>query len=130
MEQPSQLSPTLHSPIFFSLQRSGSMKRRVSHRFCPHCNKDLNLKSFKYHKKLYFQSTSGWTTTNDKHSEPLMPSDSSDDEIDSPPVRPASELNVDDEAFCEVQQPDCDYDRSSHVCSYDQSQAVSDGEST
>ena len=81
------------------------MKRRVSHRFCPHCKKDLNLKTLKHHKRLYFHSNS-WFTTNDRQSPesvPTMQSDSSDNEIDSPPVKSAaSKLCMMDENYLGV----------------------------
>ena len=34
---------------------------RLSHRHCPHCNKVLNVKTFKDHKRLFFdRDTKSW----------------------------------------------------------------------
>ena len=34
---------------------------RMTHRYCPHCQKDCNIKTYKEHKRLYFYSdTRSW----------------------------------------------------------------------
>ena len=36
-------------------------KTRLSHKYCPHCKKDCNIKTYKDHKRLYFDSdTKSW----------------------------------------------------------------------
>ena len=30
----------------------------VTHRLCPHCDKELNMKSYKHHRRLYFDTQS------------------------------------------------------------------------
>lgn len=36
----------------------------VNRRYCPHCNKNLSLKTYKAHKRLYFDRvTKEWRTT-------------------------------------------------------------------
>ena len=39
-------------------------RQRIStHKICPHCNKELNIKTYKDHKQLYFNAdTKVWTT--------------------------------------------------------------------
>ena len=35
------------------------LKRRIiTHRFCPHCKKELNVKTFKHHRRLFFDEAS------------------------------------------------------------------------
>ena len=49
-----------------------SKKPKLTHKLCPHCNKQLNLKSYKEHKRLHFDESSKlW------HKEELDVSDSS-----------------------------------------------------
>ena len=31
-------------------------KTRLSRKYCPHCKKDCNIKTYKDHKRLYFDS--------------------------------------------------------------------------
>ena len=38
-------------------------RRRLTHKFCPHCCKDINTKTYKEHRRLYFDATSkSWLT--------------------------------------------------------------------
>ena len=30
------------------------LQRRRNRRFCPHCKEELSLKTYKFHKRLYF----------------------------------------------------------------------------
>ena len=57
---------------------------KVDRRFCPHCKRSVSIKTFKAHKRLYFDSS-----TNSWHhqSESLSERDvlSSDESTDSPP---------------------------------------------
>lgn len=41
-------------------------KRRCSYILCKHCNKELSIKIYKEHKRLYYdQSNNTWTMTDD-----------------------------------------------------------------
>ena len=40
---------------------------KLSHKWCPHCRKELNIKPYKEHKRLYFnESTKQWLNV-DEH---------------------------------------------------------------
>ena len=40
------------------------MKRALSHKFCPHCKKSCNIKTYREHKRLYFsQDLNHWYAT-------------------------------------------------------------------
>ena len=38
------------------LKHTGSTRSRLTHKRCPHCGKNLNLKTFKEHRRLYYDS--------------------------------------------------------------------------
>lgn len=45
-------------------------KPKVSHRLCKHCNKTLNVKTYKEHKRLYYdQATRHWYQAQEEHEE-------------------------------------------------------------
>lgn len=63
----------------WSRHSKNDMKRaRItkSHRICPHCSKELNIKTYKEHRRLYYDSsTSKWYVV--EKTEPLIENDSS-----------------------------------------------------
>jgi len=62
-------------------------KTRLSHRVCPHCDRELNIRTYKEHKRLYFReySNSWYKTVNVEQSA----DDSDGSEITPPPSPPA-----------------------------------------
>lgn len=39
-------------------------RSRITHKICPHCSKELNLKTYRDHKRLFFNESSNiWFTT-------------------------------------------------------------------
>ena len=69
---------------------SARKKPRVSaatHRICPHCDKELNIKTYRAHRRLYFDSQSkSWLMAGKYAQEPKATSlPSAQDEIIDPP---------------------------------------------
>ena len=69
---------------------SARKKPRVSaatHRICPHCDKELNIKTYRAHRRLYFDSQSkSWLKAGKYTTEPKATSlPSTQDEIIAPP---------------------------------------------
>ena len=88
--------------------------RKVDRRFCPHCGKNVSYKTYKSHKRLYFNPTSStWISRDgDRTSEEMN--------ADSPPGSPGHvQLDPDvqeDEPPCtnygELWQDCCNFNRS------------------
>ena len=56
-------------------------KRKLAYKFCPHCGNELNIRSYKDHKRLYFdEETNSWF----QESKSVIPGYSSD-ELSPPP---------------------------------------------
>ena len=52
-------------------------QRKLTHKYCPHCKKDCNIKTYKDHKRLFFNSdTKSW------YCEGAVASEESDGECD------------------------------------------------
>ena len=53
------------------------MQKPRTYKYCPHCNKQLNLKTYKEHKRLHFDESSRmwYTVESDDSSEISSPED-------------------------------------------------------
>ena len=82
LSPPKQVDFELLYPWAGHAHKSSYERPRISgHCLCPHCGHNLNKKSFKEHKRLYFsQATKEWVKS---HS--LQTADSSDDDLPSLP---------------------------------------------
>lgn len=59
--------------------------RRVNWRYCPHCERSVSVKTFKTHKRLYFNSvTNNWCVRIERMSD-LPEVGSGNEDSDSPP---------------------------------------------
>ena len=45
-------SATLHKPLAISMTK----RVKLSYKYCPHCKKDCNIKTYKEHRRLFFDS--------------------------------------------------------------------------
>lgn len=61
-------------------------RMRLTHKFCPHCKRECNIKTYKDHKRLYFsQEENTWygaTLEAEEDSEDLFSLSESNDDID------------------------------------------------
>ena len=61
-------------------------KSRLSHKICPHCDRELNIRTYKEHKRLYFhEESNSWYKTGVQN----ITSDSDSSDITPPPSPPA-----------------------------------------
>ena len=58
-------------------------KKKLIYKICPHCNKELNIKIYKEHERLYYDATKGiWSQDVDSDNEGLISDFSSPGESD------------------------------------------------
>ena len=59
----------------------------VNRRHCPHCDRSVSIKTYKAHKRLYFQSLTGdWSTCTMESATMPQGTMTGDEESDSPPI--------------------------------------------
>ena len=56
-----------------SIKASALFQRKLIYKICPHCNKELNIKIYKEHERLYYNATKGiWSQDADSDNEGLI----------------------------------------------------------
>lgn len=79
-------------------------KPKLTHKLCPHCNKQLNIKTYKEHKRLHFhESSRSWYK-----STPTLECDGSDSSEISSPDSPEMDSSSESSGMCPLGMDDSD----------------------
>ena len=79
---------------------------RLTHRYCPHCQKECNVKTYKEHKRLFFNSdTMSWYVASTSEQT------AAEKDLEGLSGSPANEEMQDHDSSCESEMEDVDSSR-------------------